>query len=209
MKLTEAKLKQMILEALKKKGLQDFGIPTPDEKLKADLGDEMYGKIQSLDKNQADMMKQSFDPDYPRDIKQESINDVLEPLGFTEFKPGFLDDSNRIYKVFNLGEYGSTRYDVKFSFSIDSGHLATKDFEDFKRHRKSIRYKIIIEKKNPTFFGQPIDIEELLKKDEYIKTPNMFAVDLTDEQEKEQIEAMIVKREKAAILKALEDLVSN
>ena len=42
MKLTEAKLKQMILEALKSSKFQDFVIPTPDEKLKADLGDEMY-----------------------------------------------------------------------------------------------------------------------------------------------------------------------
>ena len=70
MKLTEAKLKQMILEALKSSKFQDFGLLTPDEKLKADLGDETYGKIQSLDKDQADIMKQSFDPDYPRDIKQ-------------------------------------------------------------------------------------------------------------------------------------------
>ena len=52
----------MILEAIKDKRFQDFGIPTPEEKLKADLGDETYRKIQSLDKNQADIMKQSFDP---------------------------------------------------------------------------------------------------------------------------------------------------
>lgn len=82
MKLTEAKLKQMILEALKKKNFQDFGIPTPDEKLQAELGDEMYGKIQSLDKEQADVMRQTFDPDYPRDLKQETIQSFMESHGF-------------------------------------------------------------------------------------------------------------------------------
>ncbi len=82
MKLTEAKLKQMILEALKKTNFQDFGIPTPDEKLQALLGDEMYGKIQSLDKEQADVMRQTFDPNYPRDLKQETIQSFMESLGY-------------------------------------------------------------------------------------------------------------------------------
>ena len=206
MKLTEAKLKQMILEALKDKRLQDFGILTPDEKLKAELGDEMFDKIQSADPEQSEIFKQSFDPNYPKEIKQEKINDILEPLGFTEFKPGFMDDDKTIYKVFSLGEYGSTKFNVTFRFGIESGHLATTDFEDFKRHRKSIFYSITIEKQNPTFFGDPLDIEELLSKSGYIKTPNMFAVDLTDQQEKEGIESLIIKKEKSAILKALEEL---
>jgi len=86
MKLTEAKLKQMILEALKKKydgtRFVDFGIPTPDEKLRSKLGDENFDKIQSLDKDQADVMKQSFDPNYPRDIKYETIQSFMESNGF-------------------------------------------------------------------------------------------------------------------------------
>ena len=45
-----------------------------------------------------------------------------------------------------------------------------------------------------------------LKKEENIKTPKMFAVDMTDEQEREHIESLIVKKEKAAILKALQEL---
>ena len=85
-KLTEAKLKQMILEALEKKydgtRFVDFGILTPDEKLKAELGDETYEKIQSLDKNQRDIMKQSFDPNYPRDINYETIQSFMESLGY-------------------------------------------------------------------------------------------------------------------------------
>ena len=72
----------MILEALKKTNFQDFGIPTPDEKLQALLGDEMYGKIQSLDKEQADVMRQTFDPNYPRDLKQETIQSFMESLGY-------------------------------------------------------------------------------------------------------------------------------
>ena len=86
MKLTEAKLRQMILEALEKKydgtRFVDFGILTPDEKLKAELGDETYEKIQSLDKNQRDIMKQSFDPNYPRDINYETIQSFMESLGY-------------------------------------------------------------------------------------------------------------------------------
>jgi len=211
MKLTEAKLKKMILEALKNSSFRSFGIPTPDEKLRSQIGDANFDKIQSLASNpdhadQASMLKQGLDDTYPSEIKQEKINDILEPLGFTEFKPGFMDDKKSIYKTFDLGEYGSTRYEVRFSFSIASGTRATTDFEDFKRHRKSIRYDILIEKKTPTFFGQPIEIEELLRKTEYMKTPNMFAVDLTNKQEKEGIETLIVKKEKAAILKALEEL---
>ena len=77
----------MIVEAIKNKRFQDFGIPTPDEKLRADLGDETYEKIQSLDPEQADIMRQSFDPNYPRNIKQESFISFMESHGF-EFDPG-------------------------------------------------------------------------------------------------------------------------
>tara|TARA_Y100001937_G_scaffold115615_1_gene166620 strand:+ start:713 stop:1303 length:591 start_codon:yes stop_codon:yes gene_type:complete len=85
-KLTEAKLKQMIVEALKKKydgtRFVDFGIPTPDEALRSKLGDENFDKIQSLDKNQADVMKQTFDPNYPRDVKYETIQSFMESHGY-------------------------------------------------------------------------------------------------------------------------------
>ena len=47
MKLTEAKLKQMISEALKSSKFQDFDVLTPDEKLRSDLGDSNFEKIQS------------------------------------------------------------------------------------------------------------------------------------------------------------------
>ena len=57
MKLTEAKLKQMILEAFRTRYNLDSGIPTPDEKLRSDLGDETYEKIQSLDRLKYEMIK--------------------------------------------------------------------------------------------------------------------------------------------------------
>lgn len=204
MKLTEAKLKQMILEAIKDRRFQDLDIPTPDAKLKSQLGDQTYDKIQSLDPEQKQVMKQTFDPDYPSKVKQEKINDIVEPLGFTEFKPGKFNKDDRVYKVFNLGEYGSNRYEIIFSYSV-APSATTTDFEDFKKHPKSIRYLIIIDQYKPSGFGI-VDKIDLLKKEENIKTPKMFAVDMTDEQEREQIESLIVKKEKAAILKALEQL---
>jgi len=88
MKLTEKKLKQMIVEALRKKydgrdlTWVDDNIPTPDEKLRAKLGDEKYKKIQSLDKNQALIMKQALDDTYPHRNKQETIESFMESHGF-------------------------------------------------------------------------------------------------------------------------------
>ena len=211
MKLTEAKLKQMILEALKSSKFQDFGLLTPDEKLKADLGDETYGKIQSLDKDQADIMKQSFDPDYPRDIKQESINDVLEPLGLKEFYPGKFGNRDNVSKVFRTGDssslvpYGAIRYEATLDFGY--GKYYTKSFEEYKQNPYSIRYVLEIKKLTPR--GRPtfnIDEEILLQRTEQIRMPKLFTIDMTDEQDREIAESLIVKKEKAAILKALEEL---
>ena len=50
----------MILEAIKNKRFQDFGVLTPDEKLRSDLGDEIFDKIQASDPEQSEMFKQSF-----------------------------------------------------------------------------------------------------------------------------------------------------
>ena len=91
MKLTEAKLKQMILEALRTKydgvGLTsvDDNIPDPDQKLRATLGDEKWNKIRSLEKtnpDQALMIKQGIDDMYPRRTKLETIQSFMESHGF-------------------------------------------------------------------------------------------------------------------------------
>ena len=118
MKLTETKLKQMIAEALKNKRLQDFGIPTPDDELRAKLGDEKFDKIQSLDKQQADMMKQAFDSNYPRDLKRETFASLLEPYGFEK----------RINRTI-----------------LDNGYLGSYRFETYEGESKSfyVRYKPI------------------------------------------------------------------
>tara|TARA_R100000734_G_C3311364_1_gene102219 strand:- start:1114 stop:1617 length:504 start_codon:yes stop_codon:yes gene_type:complete len=91
MKLTEAKLKQMILEALKKKNFQDFGIPTPD---------------------------------YPRDLKQETIQSFMESHGFDleiqelEYA-GHKLEIDRLTDVFMNEVY--IHSDSSKSFSIDYG----------------------------------------------------------------------------------------
>jgi len=117
-KLTESKLKQMILEALKNKSFQDFGIPTPDEKLKSKLGDENFDKIQTLDKDQADMMRQTFDPDYPRDLKQETIQSFMESHGF-DLEIQELEYAGRPTDVFMNEVY--IHSDSSKAFSIDYG----------------------------------------------------------------------------------------
>ena len=77
----------MILEALKNSRLQDFGIPTPDEKLRGQIGDANFDKIQSLASNpdhadQASMLKQGLDDTYPSELKQETIQSFMESYGF-------------------------------------------------------------------------------------------------------------------------------
>ena len=77
----------MILEALKNSRLQDFGIPTPDEKLRGQIGDANFDKIQSLASNpdhadQASMLKQGLDDTYPSELKQETIQSFMESNGF-------------------------------------------------------------------------------------------------------------------------------
>ena len=57
--------------------------------------------------------------------------------------------------------------------------------------------------------GRPnfnIDEETLLEKTGQIRMPKLFTIDMTDEQDRETAESLIVKEEKTAILKALEEL---
>ena len=198
MKLTEAKLKQMILEAIKNKRFQDFGIPTPDEKLKADLGDEMFDKIQATDPEQAEIFKQSFDPNYPSSIKQESLNDVLEPLGFKELDS--FGNRDNVSKEFYLGEF---RPNVPtYKAVLDFGY--SKYYEKNPKNTEDISYFMKIEK--VTLTGMQSNRELLLEKKAQLGISKSFYVDMTDQQQREEIESLIVKREKAAILKALEEL---
>ena len=215
MKLTEAKLKKMILEALKNSSLRSFGIPTPDEKLRSQIGDANFDKIQSLASNpdhadQALMLKQGLDDTYPNELKQENINDILGPLGFTEYKPGEFGSSSLVYKVFEAGglrlvPYGPSRYEVRLSYGY--GKYNTRSFEEYRENPYAIAYNLEIQKLTPG--GAPtfrIEEEILLSKREQIRMPKLFTIDMTDQQDREKAESLIVLKEKAAILKALEEL---
>ena len=206
----------MILESLKSSKFQDFGFPTPDEKLRSLTGDANFDKIQSLASDpasaeQAKMLKQGIDDTYPSELKQENINDVLEPLGFKEFHPGKFGNRDNVSKVFRTGDssslvpYGAIRYEATLDFGYDKYY--TKSYEEYKQNPYSIRYILEIRKLTPK--GRPtfnIDQEILLNKAEQIRMPKLFTIDMTDEQDREIAESLIVKKEKAAILKALEEL---
>jgi hypothetical protein len=197
MKLTEAKLKQMILEAIKNKNFQDFGISTPDEKLRAELGDEMFDKIQALDPDQSEVLKQSFDPDYPESIKQETIEDILKPYGFTESAPTSGDKSSYIFRVFRRGK--GPYYEFYLFYQTVPTFVASKyrGQHDSRRYPNSIRYGFELKK----------DYQDiLLKKEGSIQVPEMFNHDFLDVEEKQNLESFLIKKEKDAIIKALSEL---
>tara|TARA_R100000030_G_scaffold98492_1_gene88509 strand:+ start:442 stop:1023 length:582 start_codon:yes stop_codon:yes gene_type:complete len=184
-KLTEAKLKQMIAEALKSKNLQDFGIPTPDEKLKADLGSETYGKIQSLDKTQADIMKQSFDSNYPRETSSETLKSFLESYGF-KFLPGGINTMyNGVYNtMYFYRNDGSTMETIDFSYKIINDEKGQK-----------IQYDI--------YFEEAVSDYEFQHRG-YIKVPDMFEFDIESEEDAETISSLVLMKERARLEKLVE-----
>ena len=143
MKLTEAKLKQMILEALKAKydardlTWVDDNIPTPDQNLRAKLGDEKYEKIQSLDPDQALIMKQSLDDTYPHRIKQETIESFMKSHGFNlrfkeieEFDQDYIKES-----YIRNNELLTVTYSIIYRFSINHGLAASNPLGDSIKYR--------------------------------------------------------------------------
>ena len=192
--LTEAKLKQMILEALKNSSIRSFGIPTPDEKLRSQLGDSNFDKIQSLDPNQSLVMKQSFDDAYPSPIKQESIEDILKSYGFEESILPSGDKSDYIYRVFRRGR--GPYYEFVFYYQVLSTAFVGRRGES-RRYPNSIRYGFKL-KKNYR------DI--LFEKKGSIQVPKMFNHDFLDTEEKQNLESFLIKKEKDVIIKALETL---
>ena len=197
MKLTEEKLKQMILEAIKNKSFQDFGILTPDEKLRAELGDEMFDKIQAVDPDQSEVFKQSFDPNYPESIKQESIEDILKPYGFKESIRPSGDKSNYVFRVFRRGR--GPYYEFVFSYQTVPTFVVSKHRRqhDSRRYPNSIRYAFKLKKDYRNI---------LLKKEGSIQVPEMFNHDFLDVEEKQNLESLLIKKEKDAIIKALDTL---
>lgn len=197
MKLTETKLKQMILEAIKNSKLQDFGILTPDEKLRAELGDEMFDKIQAVDPEQSEVFKQTFDPNYPEAIKQESIEDILKSYGFEESILPSGDKSDYVFRVFRRGR--GPYYEFVFYYQTVptvrvSGYPSKYDT---RRYPSSIRYGFKLRKDHRN---------TLFEKKGSIQVPEMFNHDFLDIEEKQNLESLLIKKEKDAIIKALETL---
>jgi hypothetical protein len=188
MKLTKAKLKQMIFEAIKDKRLQDFGIPTPDEKLRADLGDEMFDKIQGADSEQSEIFKQSFDSNYPRSIKQESLDDILKPAGFK--LEAFKYNAPVLHKTYN-----SRSWLKKNSVNYDSLEFYT----EYNIYSGLLRYTVGI-KTETKRSKRDITIAE-----GKIVTPKYFELSLETEQKLRDADALVLSREKEKILEALEE----
>jgi len=194
MKLTEAKLKQMILEAIKNRRFQDFRIPTPDEKLKAELGDETYEKIQSLDKNQRDIMKQSFDPNYPRDIKQESFISFMESHGFT-FNPGLTFSDYHENDGYHVIRHMDFMRDMSLpGMNVLDLELDTVDLKS--GEGKQIRYDFYL-KEHPMDSNYDPDLSGL------IKVSDIFDLDARKPSDTETILYHIFNKEKEKIKKLI------
>ena len=195
MKLTEAKLKQMILEAIKNKNFQDFGIPTPDDNLRSQLGDEMYDKLQSLDPEQREIMKQSFDPDYPMSVNQESLDEMLEDAGFKPYSVGKYTSSPTMHDKYNSRTWtrgkpfamGSSEFQTTYSIFEDSSNgteILSYSIQMSKRVRYANRYLEVARAKIPI--------------------PPMFDLNLKTKEGLSQADSIILSREKQAIEEALE-----
>ena len=176
-------------EAIKKKRFQDFGIPTPDEELRAKLGDEMFDKIQSADPEQAEMFKQSFDPNYPRDIKQESLDAILEPAGFKLYKWNYkLPVLHKGYNARTWPKEGPVNFD---SLEFKTTYYLNAD-------RSTLRYTIEMKTEKGRHKR-----DELIARDK-IQLPKYFELSLETEERLRDADALVLSREKGAIEKALE-----
>ena len=199
MRLTEAKLKQMILEAMKSKGLQDFGIPTPDEKLRADLGDEMFDKIQAADPEQSEMFKQSFDPNYPRRTKQESFEDLLKPFGFKEVVSRLLSKMGVPKRLKTYDAYISDPNKAD-RFYIDYRVLSDDLFPDepYIKYRASLwseRLRDNIWQNGPDFTHSAIEFPH-----------NIIDLEIESDEGDRAVESIILAKEKENILAAIKEL---
>lgn len=188
MKLTEAKLKQMILEAIKNKRLQDFGIPTPDEKLRAELGDEMFDKIQAADPASSEVFKQSFDPNYPRSTNQESLDDILKAAGFK--LEVFNYNAPVLHKTYNARSWLKEE-----PVNYDSLEFYT----EYNVYSSLLRYTVGIKTKTKR------SKRDMTIAEGKIATPKYFELSLETEQKLRDADALVLSREKQKILEALEE----
>lgn len=188
--LTETKLKKMILEALKNSKFQGFGVPTPDEKLRSDLGDEMFDKIQGLDPEQADVMKQTFDPDYPRDIEQESLNAIIEAAGFKFYDVSKYTKAPTMHARYNARVWEKGRQNAAGSSSLEVKYNLLNS---------SLRYSVRIYTRSKYGSNTMKSIA-----DGRVSIPPMFELSLKTEQDLRDADAIVLSKEKQAIEQALE-----
>jgi hypothetical protein len=192
MKLTEAKLKQMILEAIKNSSIRSFGIPTPDEKLRSQLGDSNFDKIQGFDPEQAEVMKQSYDPNYPEKIRQESLTEMIEAAGFklydvskyTKAPTMHARYNNRIWEKGDQNTVGSSSLKVQYNVN-----------DDF------LRYSVRLFTKGK--YGSKTNMSIA---DGRVSIPPMFELSLKTEQDLRAADAIMLSTEKQAIEESLEKL---
>ncbi len=189
MKLTEAKLKQMIMEAIKDKRFQDFGIPTPDEKLRAELGDELFDKIQNADPEQSEILKQSFDLNYPSRLKQESLDAILEPAGFKLYKWNY--NLPVLHKGYNARTWPKEK-PVNFDL------LEFKTTYNLNASRSKLFYSIEMKTKK----GRHTRYETIAR--DKIEAPKFIDLSLETEEKLRDADALVLFREKEAIEQALE-----
>lgn len=196
MKLTEAKLKQMILEAIRNKNFQDFGIPTPDDNLRSQLGDEMYDKIQSLDPEQGEIMKQSFDPDYPMSVNQESLDKMLKDAGFTPYSVGKYTSAPTMHDKYNSRSWTRGK-----PFAMGSSEFKTtySIFEDSSNGTEILSYSIQMSKR-VRYANRYLEVARAK-----ITIPSMFDLNLKTKEGLSQADSIILSREKQAIEEALEE----
>lgn len=183
----------MILEAIKNKRFQDFGIPTPDEKLRSDIGDQTFDKIQSLDKNQRDAMKQTFDPDYPRDIKLETFENLVEPYGFKPHVSKIITAKKfpirvKAYDNYRFSPTESDRFFVSYSF-VEDDYFPVNP-------QNFLEYKIEL-------WDQSLKDNSLERRGRTIVVPDMFEIDLTTDEGDQTAMSLIIAKEKEAILDAM------
>ena len=201
----------MILEAYKKKydgtPFVDFGIPTADEQVRAAVGDdELYARIQTLDKDQADIMKQSFNPGYPREIPRESLDEFFAKY---EFVPDsfYRQDLESNYKVYKSEKYRFYRVFVYYVIEENPIYAPLYDPDDehsdiesglsiIGREPKKIRYN----------FGFAKGFDYLAQEQGNIDIGKFFDYDLQDEQDRETIESIILGRIKDKFIEAIEKI---
>ena len=145
----------------------------------------MYGKIQSLDKDQADIMRQSFDPNYPQELKSKTLRSFMESHGFKFLPGGITTMYNGVYNtMYFYRNDGSTMETLEFSYKIINDEKG-----------RDIQYDI--------YFEEAVSDYEFQHRG-YIKVPDMFEFDIESEEDAETISSLVLSKERTRLEKLVE-----